>query len=261
MSTALIFFFILILVPRLANLVMDDTSKKRILWISISHAVLVILVFKFNASVIAALATITVCAMSGVFLKHKITYSKGYQLLSLISLMLIPTYISSYYPLEFTNSFVAVASHLSEHIAALPDSSTSLRFKLLVLTGLLILANETNIGIRAVISHLKLEPAIKSDSKSDSPTNTPAEDSTKTSTTDQKEYNAGRVIGILERWLMFLIVVFTNDIGALAFIIAAKGLARIKQLEDKDFAEYMIIGTLLSTLSAILVAFWVKSFI
>lgn len=37
----------------------------------------------------------------------------------------------------------------------------------------------------------------------------------------------------------------------LAFILAAKGLARMKQLEDRPFAEYMLIGTLISALSAI----------
>ena len=68
----------------------------------------------------------------------------------------------------------------------------------------------------------------------------------------------GWVIGILERWLMFIVVVATDDLSALAFIIAAKGLARMKQLDDKQFAEYMLVGTLLSALSAVLVGFWVK---
>jgi hypothetical protein len=62
----------------------------------------------------------------------------------------------------------------------------------------------------------------------------------------------------LERWLMFIVVVATDDLSALAFIIAAKGLARMKQLDDKQFAEYMLVGTLLSALSAVLVGFWVK---
>lgn len=38
---------------------------------------------------------------------------------------------------------------------------------------------------------------------------------------------------------------------------ALLGLARLKQLEDRDFAEYMLVGTLLSALSAVLVGFWI----
>jgi hypothetical protein len=112
-----------------------------------------------------------------------------------------------------------------------------------VLLGLLLLSNETNIGIRAAFHHLKLEPMQRQDAGA----------------VDRKEYNAGRVIGILERWLMFLVVVATNDLSALAFIIAAKGLARMKQLEDRQFAEYMLVGTLLSAVSAVLIGFWVKA--
>ena len=52
---------------------------------------------------------------------------------------------------------------------------------------------------------------------------------------------------------MFMIIFQTGEFSALAFIIAAKGLARMKQLEDKQFAEYMLIGTFVSALAAIIV--------
>jgi hypothetical protein len=58
--------------------------------------------------------------------------------------------------------------------------------------------------------------------------------------------------------MMFLVVILTNDLSAPAFIIAAKGLARMKQLEDRQFAEYMLIGTLLSAVSAVLIGFGIK---
>ena len=77
---------------------------------------------------------------------------------------------------------------------------------------------------------------------------------------DRKEYNAGRVIGTLERWLMFLVVLYSdNNLAALGFIIAAKGLARFKELDDRDFAEYVLVGTFLSALAALLVVGLVKS--
>lgn len=70
---------------------------------------------------------------------------------------------------------------------------------------------------------------------------------------DIREYNAGRFIGILERILIFFFVL-QNQYTAIGFIIAAKGFARFKDLDQRRFAEYMIIGTLLSTLLAVIVS-------
>jgi hypothetical protein len=41
--------------------------------------------------------------------------------------------------------------------------------------------------------------------------------------------------------------------GALGLIVAAKALARFRGLEDRDFAEYFLIGTLASLLHAVAV--------
>jgi hypothetical protein len=60
----------------------------------------------------------------------------------------------------------------------------------------------------------------------------------------------GRVIGVLERAIA-LTLVLLGQFGALALIVAAKSLARFKALEDRDFAEYFLIGTLASLLLAL----------
>lgn len=60
----------------------------------------------------------------------------------------------------------------------------------------------------------------------------------------------GRVIGSLERALT-LTLVLLGQYGAIGFIIAAKALARFKALEDREFAEYFLIGTLASLLLAL----------
>lgn len=72
--------------------------------------------------------------------------------------------------------------------------------------------------------------------------------------TDQTQYNAGRVIGILERYFVLILLLAGSDYGAIAVILAAKGFARFKQLDRREFAEYVLIGTLASTLSAVLTA-------
>lgn len=65
------------------------------------------------------------------------------------------------------------------------------------------------------------------------------------------EVARGRTIGVLERALA-LTLVLLGQYGALGLIVAAKALARFKALEDRDFAEYFLIGTLASLLLALL---------
>jgi len=60
---------------------------------------------------------------------------------------------------------------------------------------------------------------------------------------------AGRLIGILERMAMLTLVAL-GEWSALGFILAAKSVARFKELEDREFAEAYLVGTLTSFLVA-----------
>jgi len=64
-------------------------------------------------------------------------------------------------------------------------------------------------------------------------------------------YAMGLMIGILERFILFLMVLLGHW-GALGFVIAAKSIARFKELDEKGFADYYLIGTLSSVLVALL---------
>ena len=60
--------------------------------------------------------------------------------------------------------------------------------------------------------------------------------------------SAGMYIGILERLLTFLFILF-NQWGAVGFLIAAKSIFRfgdLKEAKDRKLTEYVLIGTLLS---------------
>lgn len=61
----------------------------------------------------------------------------------------------------------------------------------------------------------------------------------------------GRIIGYLERAII-LVLMLTDNIGAIGFVLAAKGFTRFKQLDDRNFAEYVLIGTLLSVSATML---------
>ncbi len=68
---------------------------------------------------------------------------------------------------------------------------------------------------------------------------------------DAKEYNRGRLIGDLER-IVLTIVVAAGSYAALAFLVAAKGVVRFDEFENnREFAEYFLIGSLSSVLVAL----------
>lgn len=66
----------------------------------------------------------------------------------------------------------------------------------------------------------------------------------------EEEVRIGSWIGILEREII-LILGLLNQFGAIGFVLTAKSLARYKQLENKAFAEKYLVGTLLSSIIAI----------
>lgn len=67
----------------------------------------------------------------------------------------------------------------------------------------------------------------------------------------------GKWIGPLERAIMYILIV-TGNLGSIGFVIAAKALARFKELENKDFAEYFLVGTLSSVAGTLVVGFLFK---
>jgi hypothetical protein len=70
---------------------------------------------------------------------------------------------------------------------------------------------------------------------------------------------AGRTIGFLERAII-LTLTLSGAYTSIAFVLTAKSIARYKELENKDFAEYYLVGTLLSTLIAILGGLFLRRF-
>jgi hypothetical protein len=64
--------------------------------------------------------------------------------------------------------------------------------------------------------------------------------------------NRGEWIGVLER-IITLTFVLTGSYTAVAFALTAKSIARFKELDDKDFAEYYLLGTSASVATALLV--------
>jgi hypothetical protein len=70
------------------------------------------------------------------------------------------------------------------------------------------------------------------------------------SNTSLNNVRTGKVIGIFER-LLVLTIYLTGNVASISIVVAAKSLARFKHFDNKDFAEYYLIGTLASVMLAI----------
>jgi hypothetical protein len=62
--------------------------------------------------------------------------------------------------------------------------------------------------------------------------------------------NVGAVVGVIERLLVVLLILGHAEIG-IGLVVAAKTLARFKQLDERPFAEKYLVGTLASVTVAV----------
>jgi hypothetical protein len=240
MSSEYQLYLCLILATRLFLLRRDNALSWRFaLTITVAQLALVALAFGFSGQALPALAAVALFSGLAALGEHWLS-PPWWRLMSVTGLALLPAACAPWSgPFALTPLAVAVANAVDPVGAALLGASRWQELDLLAtLLALLVLANEVNVAIRVILIACGLVPL------------------TAPATTDEREFNAGRVIGMLERWLMFIIIVYADDWGALGFIIAAKGLVRVRKLDDPIFAEYLLVGTLLSTLFAIVVAGW-----
>lgn len=92
---------------------------------------------------------------------------------------------------------------------------------------LLVIYKPSSISIRIILDHF--EPIHKKEE-------------------DEGITNAGALIGIFER-LIILLMLYAGQLTAIGFVLTAKSVARYNKIsEDPQFAEYYLLGTLLSSL-------------
>lgn len=108
---------------------------------------------------------------------------------------------------------------------------------LLIITCYLFTIKESTIIIRGILDSIKAIPQ-------------------KQQKKDEDEYNRGKYIGILERTFIYFLIIF-QQYAAIGILLGLKTFARFKELDKRDFAEYFLIGSMLSILTALLPAIYV----
>jgi len=167
---------------------------------------------------------------------------------------------------------IALGDWLGRHfllplLPPVPGSSAGPAVMLVVIGALLVL-NEANLLIRLILQQIRVVPRGPADSEPDAAAHggsgvpqlilPPLRPDAPPLRLDQREYNAGRFIGVLERLLVYGFVL-QDQYAAIGLILTAKSFARFKEMDERDFAEYVLIGTLLSVSSAVLVGETVKA--
>jgi len=116
-----------------------------------------------------------------------------------------------------------------------------LNLSLKIISGFIFTIKESTIIIRLVLGKMSAVPKKKEEPEIN----------------DVQEFDRGKLIGILERGLIYFLIIF-NQVAAIAIIIALKSIARFKEMDDKNFAEYFLIGSLLSIVVAVFPAILVR---
>ena len=102
--------------------------------------------------------------------------------------------------------------------------------------AILIIHEPANILIQSILKELKDEDTVDSGTKGIAPS----------------DMKAGRKIGSIERLIMLLFIAM-NQYTAMGMVLTAKSIARYDQItREQTFAEYYLIGTLLSTASVVI---------
>lgn len=142
-----------------------------------------------------------------------------------------------------------LSSHYTAFFKNIESNSIFTNIVLYVLLAAIIL-DPTAVLIKKVFIHITNDTTSRKKE-----TNTQSKDSS-----HSNDINAGNLIGKLERTIVSVLILI-GQYGVIGLVLTAKSIARFKQLEDKDFAERYLVGTLLSMLISVITTLVVKEFL
>ncbi len=132
---------------------------------------------------------------------------------------------------QFIHVLVLICAVIIREKVVIGEVNLLNKHTLLIVTGFVFLSNPASIIVRTFISKWTDFTVIKSEELQ-----------------TRSLQNAGKIIGILERFLVFGLIL-TNHWEGVGFLITAKSVFRfsdLKQAQDRKLTEYILIGTLFS---------------
>ena len=239
-----------VLVSRLVYVFNDSRISMRLV-----VAMLIIQILGLFTFEITLAWCVLACLMIGqVILFHQIEnrfeFKEGIRSLSLLVTIVV------------LSIFFSIRVHLAFNLAPFNALASAAQFSLLLeplakvhwgqtgsmLMGFLLVLNEANLLLRTVLRRLNLAPHRNNSGPEWK------------GSISEGEFNTGRIIGMLERTIIF-VAVLNNEIAAIGLVLGAKAFTRFKEFENREFAEYVLIGTLTSAFIAVAVALVVKSIV
>lgn len=237
------FFYLLslIMISRIYPLFRDDGLTVSKLIIMMIMQLFLLLFLNITLKLFLLLIILFIIDVAEFFIEIKSVRLNPVRFIFFIILFLVSLFFSLGTELSFNNELLQLIQNPFLKFNPEINLNVSGLHTIIIITGLFFLLNEANFLIRLIFEISGKIPVTKG-----------------TMEPDKKELNAGRIIGILERLIIFFFVTI-GQFAAVGFVIAVKGIVRYKELEDRNFAEYVLIGTLLSSLLAILTGFAVAN--
>lgn len=244
-SSEYIYLLIFVLLSRLPFYFSENKiiAKELVIKIIIQVFPLLFYVREINAFVLG-ITLILICILEYIyenrFHEKYLSYNSIRMIEVIIVFILLTTVFSVFTPSGISTNFNAIFYFLEKKLV-ITKNLKNINYNSIgiVFLGLLYLINEANLPIRTILRGLKVIPKDEQ------------------SNTDEGELKAGRLIGMLERIIVYIFVI-GGQYAALGLILAAKAYARSKRMDDQDFAEYVLIGTLISTSFALIIGLAVK---
>lgn len=244
MNVAVLYLANLILLSRLVFTFHDEALSRRQTAVMLLLQGAGLLAYEMTVGVVALAIVLAVIGVLVQVLESRLRRVQEVRLLSLLSYALaLNVFFSPWVGLRLSPALPRVAQSLGRYSLVFTLARSADLFEInAVLFGLLLVTNEVNTLVRYQFRLFDLEPK-----KQAQP------DEALSATVDREEYNAGRVIGILERLLIYYLVL-NAQFAVIGLVLAAKSFTRFKDLEKRTYAEYVLVGTLSSTLLAMLTA-------
>jgi hypothetical protein len=241
MNPEFLFFANLTLLLRLRWLLVDQPLGARAWWLkTVIEGVALFALLRMDVATIGAAATSLVVNLIAIRCDRRARdRNAAHLILGVVHLIALSFWLGPALSVDFRRWVGHAVEALAESSSLGPTALRLLTSRAQIfLLGLLLAANEANLLIRWLLGRLQFRPDLSAG-------------------LDANELARGRVIGLLERTLIYFFVL-NGQFAAVGFTLAAKAFTRFKELDKRPFAEYVLIGTLLSSGLAMVIAVVVR---